>query len=1371
MTNRTQFIRGGKGRLLPWLLVFLFPLCISAQTYRYLGVEEGLSSHRIYRIQKDRQGYLWFLTSEGMDRYDGHAVKRYPWTDAFDATPETMTLLLDAQQLPWLVSREGEILHYDRRTDAWIPYVYSAQLAHQRGAGEEPVYAWMGAHDELWLFTSQRATVLALQSGSVCSFAAPWKAPVTAVEALSDSLLAVGTERGVALWRRTPKGFVKVERRALAQVDSRVDELFYHAASGRLAMANFKAGVLLYEVNRDAFVPLQGCLEDTEVHQMVLRDASLLLLATGGKGVYGLQLDKGVLAPYLEADYNSANGMNANNLRDLYVDERKRLWMACFDAGVTVQDPSYTAYQSIRHGRRNPQSLINDRIHDVLEDSDGDLWFATANGISLYRTKERTWQSFFSSFDPHQKGNHIFLTLCEVRPGLVWAGGLASGIYQLQKSDRGGGKLAPIYCQEMLMNQYIYELYRDQRGVIWSGGDRNLKSIDPATHEVRCYEGLSQVVTLAERDSLSLWVGTEQGLFLLQRGSGSIQPIRLTEKPLSVTALYPVGRDSLYVATKGAGLFLYQARLQRTLRHYHKENSALLTNQIYAMLPNGKGDFFLGTKCGLSLFSPKQGVFSNWTGDRGLVTTCFNTGAATIYQGNRVVFGGTNGAVCFPLSMQLPKEEPTRLLLRNLSLSYQSTYPGEPGSPLTQELDSVASLVLSHRQRTFSLEMTSINYDYPSNVLYSWRIKELKGPWSPPSADGHLFVQNLPAGHYTLEMRALSKEEPYRVLDERRLALTMRPAPWASFWAYALYLMLAVGAVCFLLRVARLRRQKRQAEERRQFYLQTAHEIRTPLTLVKAPMEELLAQEPLRKEGVQQVRLALKQVDSMLQLVDRLMTYERAESYGCALRVTQRELNAYLQEIYETFLPLAEAHSLTLCFVPLAQPLLVWFDGEKMDSMLKNLLSNAFKYSCPGGTVTLTAFTVRKEWGIRVTDTGSGIPPEEQKKLFRTFFRGRNSVNGRVPGSGIGLMLVQKYASLHGGSVRVESRLEEGTTVQLLFPQEKRALLLRKALFVQGNEGVDSKGTHALEAMSVEPSGGTIEPLEPFNETLFETAPSGIFENVYSESEASANSERSEPRPRVLLVEDHEELRHYLAHCLSDVYEVKEAANGKEALAVVEEFAPDLVLSDVLMPEMSGDRLCAALKQNFATSHLPVVLLTALNDEKYQLKGLSVGADDYLTKPFAPAVLKARMANLLQNRERLRRKFASPESLPAEPPTDVLQRRDWDFVKEVNRCIEERMQQAEFNVDRLCELHHMSRTAFYSKLKALTGHAPSEHIRLVRLHRASQLLQEGYSVSEVADLCGFCDAKYFREVFKRYYGENPSEHGRKGSATSSPPVA
>jgi PleD family two-component response regulator len=319
--------------------------------------------------------------------------------------------------------------------------------------------------------------------------------------------------------------------------------------------------------------------------------------------------------------------------------------------------------------------------------------------------------------------------------------------------------------------------------------------------------------------------------------------------------------------------------------------------------------------------------------------------------------------------------------------------------------------------------------------------------------------------------------------------------------------------------------------------------------------------------------------------------------------------------------------------------------------------------------------------------------------------------------------------------------LEEGTTVQLLFPQGKRALLLHKAQFVEGNEELTS-----------------------------DSAPDSVSETA-SESVSSANSERSEPRPRILLVEDHEELRHYLAHCLSDVYEVKEAANGKEALAVVEEFAPDLVLSDVLMPEMSGDRLCAALKQNFATSHLPVVLLTALNDEKYQLKGLSVGADDYLTKPFAPAVLKARMANLLQNRERLRRKFASPESLPAEPPTDVLQRRDWDFVKEVNRCIEERMQQAEFNVDRLCELHHMSRTAFYSKLKALTGHAPSEHIRLVRLHRASQLLQEGYSVSEVADLCGFCDAKYFREVFKRYYGENPSEHGRKGSATSSPPVA
>ena len=397
----------------------------------------------------------------------------------------------------------------------------------------------------------------------------------------------------------------------------------------------------------------------------------------------------------------------------------------------------------------------------------------------------------------------------------------------------------------------------------------------------------------------------------------------------------------------------------------------------------------------------------------------------------------------------------------------------------------------------------------------------------------------------------------------------------------------------------------------------------------------------------------------------------------------------------------------------------VWFDKEKMDSILKNILSNSLKYTPENGKVSVSVSESNDSWKVIIEDTGIGIPSSEQSKLFKLHFRASNAINSKVTGSGIGLMLVGKLVRLHGGKINVESIEHQGTTVRIVFPKSNK---------------------HFQNA-------GLIPPAKPLEQTPELTVP-----NI---SATPVNTVETTNSQRILIVEDNDELRSYLATSLAGAYTIQACSNGKEALIIVKEFWPDLILSDIMMPEMRGDELCTAIKTNIETSHIPIVLLTALNDEKNILNGLATGADGYITKPFSIKMLKARISNILSNRDLLRQRYAmatkmdseKPGLLPAEANT-----LDWKFITDVKNNIKNNIDNTDFTVDSLCSLHNMSRTSFYNKLKALTGQSPADYIRDFRLNTAAQLLQKKkYSITEVAEMTGFCDSKYFREVFKKHF--------------------
>ena len=829
--------------------------------------------------------------------------------------------------------------------------------------------------------------------------------------------------------------------------------------------------------------------------------------------------------------------------------------------------------------------------------------------------------------------------------------------------------------------------------------------------------------------------GTSAGLYLQDKESGRLQYIASQEEPTYINTLYQAEDLSLYIGTNGSGVVVYNAK-DSTFKHYHKDNCALISNNIYTILPESDGHILMSTENGISSFHPTEKIFHNWTKEQGLMSSCFSASSGTLRKNKGFVFGSTDGAIEFPEGTRLPKYIYSPMILSDFQIFYQTVFPGSMNSPLKENINQTDRLKLKYNQNTFSLNISSINYDAPDNVTFYWKLEGFYDDWNRLSEEGHLRFTNLASGDYKLCIRAVSKEEPYLYFEERSIDISIARPVWFSFWAIACYVLLATLMFITGFRIIALRKQKKISDEKTRFFVNTAHDIRTPLTLIKAPLEEMLENKTLNEAETNNMHMALRNVNSLLHMTTNLINFERAEVYSSHLYIAEYELNTYIKEIYNIFRTYAAIKHISFRYESNFSYMNVWFDKEKMDSILKNVISNALKYTPEKGDILISVYDIGNTWRLEIKDNGIGIPTKEQRKLFKMHFRGTNAINSKTTGSGIGLMLVRKLVNLHNGKIHIESTEHQGTTIRITLPKDKEQFK-HFTLAIK-----EKKSAYELDV-----------PITP------------------SERTDSFQTEDKDKLQRILIVEDNDELRNYLLQSFSPNYNVQVCGNGKEALAIVKQFWPELILSDIMMPEMRGDELCTAIKSNIETSHIPILLLTALGDEKNILEGLQIGADEYIVKPFSINILKASIANLLANRALLRKKYADLEINAAEeePPTATCSNSlDWIFMSNVKKNIEDNIDNPDFTVDTLCSLLNMSRTSFYNKLKALTAQAPADFVRNIRLKHAANLLKEGkYSITEVAERTGFCDGKYFREVFKKYFNVSPSQYA-KGDTPRSP---
>ena len=1335
-----------------FFLFLISSFLAAAQTYNYIGVEDGLSNRRVYAIQKGPKGYMWFLTHDGIDRYNGKEFKHYKLMDGEDEINSMMNLnwlYSDSQGRLWEIGKQGRVFCYESKHDRF-QLVYKLPKSETEGLHTPVSYGFIDDNNIIWLCNQRNIYLYNSLTKATVVIKNEINESITDIEQIDETHYFIGTDVGVhyAELRNNVLALSPCEK--LDTLRLQINELFFHKGSRKIFIGTFQRGIYVYDLNLHKAFHIKSGLIDVSINRICTFGEKDILIATDGAGVYKMDVDTYRSEPYIVADFNRYNAMNGNTIYDIYVDNEQRIWMANYPIGITVRNNRYSDYKWIKHSIGNKQSLINDQVNAVMEDEEGDLWYATNNGISLYEHRTQQWHSFLSVYDKEQKNqSHTFMSLCEVSPGIIWVGGYSSGIYQIDKKKRSVSFFTPALFGGATIrpDKYIRSITKDRDGYIWSGGYYNLKRIDLKHKNIESILGLEVITDIKERDEKYMWIGTANGLYLLEKATGKYRYITLPVESSYIYSLYQAPNGLLYIGTNNSGLLIYDPARQN-FEHYHKDNCALISNNIYTILSDGKDDILLSTEYGLSGFYLKEKRFHNWTKEQGLHSDHFNANSGTLRKNGNAIFGSTDGAIEFPRDMVLPREYSSRMIFSDLRVFYQTVYPKDEGSPLVLDIDETKSLKLKYSQNIFSLQVSSINYDYPSLILYSWKLEGFYDGWSRPGEENVIRFTNLNPGHYTLRVRAISSEDRRMVLEERSIDIIVEQPIWLSIWALLLYALILVAIASIALRIIVLRKQRKISDDKIRFFVNTAHDIRTPLTLIKAPLEELSDREKLSKEGTDNLSTALRNVNALLRLTTNLINFERADTYSNNFYVSEYELGAYMTDIVNVFRSYASVKHIDLTYESNFRYLNVWLDKDKMDSILKNIISNALKYTPEGGSVHVYAYETEDTWNVEVSDTGIGIPLDEQKKLFKMHFRGSNAINSKVTGSGIGLLLVWKLVHMHKGKLNFTSTEGKGSCIKVSFPKgEKR---YRKAIHRPAPTKEQEQNNEPEQITS--PEKGT--PDTP----AFNTPIEG-YEHAQQQTQDAGN------RQKILIVEDNDELKEYLRRTLAENYHVQVCSNGKSALCIVKEYFPDLIISDIMMPEMRGDELCQKVKNDIDTSHIPVILLTALNTDKNIIDGLQTGADEYVVKPFNIGILRATIANLLANRALLRHRYGNLELNDDTHNTECINCStdlDWKFIASIKKNVEDNMDNPSFTIDVLCTLLNMSRTSFYNKLKALTDQAPGDYVRLIRLKRAMQLLKEQkYTITEVAEMTGFSDAKYFREVFKKHFNISPSQYAKE----------
>ncbi len=1312
--------------------------------FSYLTVDEGLSHTDANDITQDRRGYIWVATNFGLDRYDGYTIKKYynqnvPLNNSFKN--RITCLFPDNDGTIWL-GTEGGVQRFDPVQEKYTDY-------HLKNAAPGPRLWKIGkaTGNVIYGLTDGRFKAYRAENGALREI--PLNAPkgitFTHFARAPGNRLYLSGSKG--LWvadqnmkfRKVVVGGLPTENLSRVYVD-RANNLILSGANQLFRLKKNASGVA------DSFVRQQ---EFT-----MPQDAPAYDIQQSANGDYWINTGAQLLR--LDPDLNlvqtvnnhQAYSLNSNALNGMFIDRSECLWVCTFGGGVNYCDLNQKLFYTLQHHPGSGNTLSGNHIRSVLEDKQ-DLWVGTtANGLNLYNLTTHQFNHYNTYNSPVRLKHDEVAALALDDERNLWIG-TGAGI-DILKPDRKS--LWKPLGYEHFPNFKIETLTKDMFGNIWFGNHTDRFGViwkDKANRwHVRYYD--EGYFIFAEQNRPQLFVSSTKGLrrMVIDKEGNILRSYHYSasSKPnaLSSDYTYPIARqnDSTYwIGTIGGGLnrLAIQKNNAYTIKAFADRYG--IFKDVESLEIDDMGNVWMGGN-GLLCFNPSSQQLTRYERNDGLQGNSFKVGASNKGSGGRLYFGGINGLNYFYPQQIKTNKIPATPVLTGILINNEKPRYG-----------SASEIALGYRQNNFVIFFSAMHFANPLKCLYRYKLEGFDATWkytdgTNPSAS----YSNLPYKTYRFVVQASNNDGLWSsATAESRI--TVSPPWWNSNLARAFYgLLLASGLIGIYVYQARWYRLKREVavrelneklyQQQLTFFTNISHEFRTPLSLIIGPLEGLISRNT--NPAVQQsYELMLRNARRLINLVAELMNFRKASDSLLKLRVQRVSVIDFYKNVAEEFQPLAVNKMLRFTLADRDAALRAgqpdgYFDLQIVEKILYNLLNNAFKYSGAGGSVSFeilddigqfkpsfaTGFSLRNDYRgkryvyFKIRDEGIGISAESIDKIFDRYYR----VSNDHLGSGIGLALVKSLTHLHKGDLHIYSERHKGTEILVGIPIDEEDYNESEKAGNENDPGMYLEATGASDQEAV--PGAPSEPaVIPGNK-------------------------------RILLVEDNDELRGFLKQTLGAYYQVYEAENGRAAFDIALEVKVDLVISDVMMPEMDGIELCRLMKDTFETSHIPFLILSARDALDTKIAGMASGADYYFEKPLNMELLLLTLQNLFAKGERLREKYI--ENYLSQATELVSSEKDISFLNKVLTVIEENIQEPNLDVEFLCEHLYISRTKLYNKIKDITGQSVAEFVRTYRLKKAVEMMtHEDVSMAQVADRIGMQSSTNFSRAFKKAYGKPP----------------
>lgn len=1320
--------------------------------FSYISINDGLSQSTIFSIDQDKRGNMWFATYDGVNKYDGYAFTVYQHNDEDPnsiANDISRIVKIDSQGRVWIGTRDGLSL-YDEEKDKFNNFFYEKKGKRLQVNGIEEI-----SPEQLLISTAEGLIMFDIKESKFVddSFSTVMHKTIASTLYRNGDLIYIGTPLdGLYSYSITQKKFEKV----IPILGTKQIQAILQQSPTRIWVATEGAGLFLINPKTQEIKNYlhsnanPKSISSNYIRSLALDSQNRLWIGTfNDLNIYHEGNDSFV-------SYSSnpvVNGsLSQRSVRSIFMDSQGGMWLGTYFGGLNYYHPIRNRFKNIRNIPYK-NSLSDNVVSCIVEDKNNNLWIGTNDGgLNLYNPVMQKFTHYALQEKEREKGigsNNVKAVYVDEEKSLVYIGTHAGGLSVLHRNS--GQMVSYNQRNSQLVNENVYAILPDGEGHLWLGTLSALVRFDPEKRSFTTIEKekdgtpvMSKQITTLFRDSHKrLWVGGEEGVSVFrQEGeeieSVSILPVSNVTK-MFTNCIYESSNGIIWIGTREGFYGLNEKEKQ--IKRYTTDNG-LPNNVVYGILEDSFGRLWLSTNRGISCFNPETGKFRNFTESDGLQSNQFNTSSYCRTSSGQMYFGGINGITTFRPELLLDNPHTPPVVITKLELFNKVVRPDDETGILSKNINDTESITLKSWQTAFSIEFVVSNYISGQHNTFAYKLDGYDKEWYYLTDKRTVSYSNLPQGTYHFMVKAANSDGKWNPTPTI-LEIIVLPVWYKTWWAVILFLATFIGFITFVFRFFWMRksmeaelemerRDKEHQEEINQmkmrFFINISHELRTPLTLILAPLQEIISKISDRWTR-NQLEYIQRNANRLLHLVNQLMDYRRAELGVFELKVKKGNAHQLIQDNFLFYDKLARHKKITYTLHSELEDKEAVFDPNYLELIVNNLLSNAFKYTESGQSITVT---LKEENGwllLQVSDTGAGIPINKQGKIFERFYQ----IESEHVGSGIGLSLVQRLVDLHHGRIELDSEEGKGSTFSVFLPQE---------LSMYASSEIAANDDNSKE------------------EQVYSTNSKDMYfidtEKMENEDVESGDKKRG----TILIVEDNNEIRHYLCNGLADLFNTLKADNGEEALELLKENEVDIIVTDVMMPVMDGIKLCKNVKQNIRTCHIPVIILSAKTDIKDQMEGLQMGADDYIPKPFSLAILTTKIQNMMRTRRRMLERYA--KSLEVEPEKITFNAMDEALLKRAMAIVEKNMDNIEFSTDEFAREMNMSRSNLHLKLKAITGESTIDFIRKIRFNEAAKLLKDGrYTVAEVSTMVGFNTPSYFATSFKKYFGCLPTEYIKK----------